>query len=114
MSDAPVLTDAKGRRLVLRQLTVMAQVKLLRAIGPEQSQNAPYVNIVQAAASVAEVDGVPLPFPANERMIDAAIERLGDDGLMAVALHNKAEMDEAVRRAEEAMEGKARPLDPPG
>lgn len=110
MSEPIVLTDAKGRKLMLRPLNVMAQVRLLRAIGPEQSQNAPYVNIVQAAAGVSEIDGVPMPFPTNERMIDAAIERIGDDGLMAVALHHKAEMDATMARAQEAMEGKSDPL----
>lgn len=114
MSDPVEIKDARGRRLVLRPLRVMEQVKLLRAIGPEQSRNEPYVGIVQAAAGVAEVDGVPLPFPQNERMIDAAIDRLGDDGLMAVALHQKALMEVAMAAAEAAAEGGAAdPLAPP-
>jgi len=113
LSEITTLVDAKGRKLTLRPLNVMAQVRILRAIGPEQSQNAPYVNIVQAAAGVSEIDGVPMPFPSNERMIDAAIERLGDDGLMAVALHHKAEMDATLARAQEAMQGIPDPLAKP-
>jgi hypothetical protein len=114
MSEPTVITDAKGRKLVLRPLRVLDQVRLLRAMGPEQSGNAPYVNIVQAAAGVSEVDGVPLPFPRDERMIDAAIDRLGDDGMMAVALHHKSLMDAVLAAAEAAAEGDAaRPLVPP-
>ena len=109
MSDPVVITDAKGRKILLRPLNVMAQVRLLRAIGPEQSANQPYVNVVQAAAGVAEIDGVPMPFPANERMIDAAIDRLGDEGFLAVAMHQKAEMEAAVAAAERAMEEGTKP-----
>lgn len=103
MSDPTVITDARGRKLTLRPINVMGQVRLLRAVGPDQAANAPYVNIVTAAAGVAEIDGIPMPWPANERMIDAAIERLGDEGLMAVAMHHRAEMEAAQKAAEDAM-----------
>lgn len=111
-----IITDAKGRKLTLRTLDVLAQVRLLRAIGPEQATNQPYVNIVQAAAMVADIDGVPQPMPVNERTIDAAIARLGDDGLMAVGLHQRALMEATEAAAMAAMEAgdKPDPLAPPG
>ena len=37
------------------------------------------------AFAVEEIDGVPVPRPANEQQIEAMVERLGDDGLAAVA-----------------------------
>lgn len=81
---AEQIVDAKGRVLVLRDLNVLEQVRLLRAIGPAQSENQPYVNMVQAVATVLSVDGVPLPAMVNERSIDACIERVGEEGFGAL------------------------------
>jgi hypothetical protein len=93
------IMDASARVMKLRTLGVLDQVRLLRAIGPDQSRNEPYVMLVQAAASVCEIDGVPVPFPANERQIDAAIARLGDEGFAAISVH--------MRKAVEAVEAAA-------
>lgn len=37
------------------------------------------------ALSVLEIDGVPVPSPASEGQIESAIDRLGDEGLAAIA-----------------------------
>ncbi|MBN8906939.1 MAG: hypothetical protein J0H99_10015, partial [Rhodospirillales bacterium] len=37
------------------------------------------------AASVDAIDGVPVPLPSSEAQIEAAVMRLGDEGLSAVA-----------------------------
>jgi hypothetical protein len=37
------------------------------------------------AASVAAIDDVPVPPPANEAQIEAMVSRLGDDGIAAIA-----------------------------
>lgn len=98
------IRDAKGRVLKMRALGVLDQVKLLRAIGPAQSGNEPYVMLVQAAASVSEIDGVPQPFPTNERQIDAAVARLGDEGFAAITVHLRkavAELEIAANAAAE-------------
>jgi hypothetical protein len=34
---------------------------------------------------VTEIDGVPVPAPASEAQIEALVERLGEEGLTAVA-----------------------------
>lgn len=98
------LVDAKGRKLTTREITVLDQVKLLRAIGPAQSSNTPYVRLVTAAAMVTMIDGTPMPMPVNERQIDAAIERLGDEGFAAIAVHMQAEQERVERAAEAAAE----------
>ena len=43
--------------------------------------------------SVLEIDGVPVPAPATEPQIESLIERLGDDGLAAIAETMKDEQD---------------------
>ncbi len=97
---ADVITDASGRKITMRKLNVLDQVKLLRAIGPEQSRNQPYVELVFMSASVADIDGVPMMLPANERVIDANILRIGDEGFAAL----QVSVLKAVREIEAAAE----------
>jgi hypothetical protein len=83
MSEA--VTDLRGRRIELRPVGVLAQLRLFKVLGPELSENGAYVGLARLAAAVSAIDGVPVPFPANEAGIEAALERLGDDGVDAVA-----------------------------
>lgn len=110
MSD--IVTDAKGRKITTRKFNVLDQVKLLRAIGAEQSNNQPYVQIVMMAASVSDIDGVPCPVPTNERTIDAAIARIGDDGFAALMVDMRRQVDALEAAAEAAADGEAKPTDP--
>ncbi|MBU6448046.1 MAG: hypothetical protein KGQ26_00320 [Rhodospirillales bacterium] len=78
------VTDKAGRALELRHVGVLEQLRLFKALGPELSENRAYMGLARVAAAVAMVDGVPLPFPAHEKAIEAALERLGEDGVDAV------------------------------
>ncbi len=78
------VTDKAGRVLGLRRVGVLEQLRLFKALGPELSENRAYMGLARVAAAVAMVDGVPLPFPAHEAAIEAALERLGEDGVEAV------------------------------
>jgi len=107
MSDAStptIITDARGRKLTLRKMTVIDQTRMFRAIGADQSQNQPYVQIVECAYMVSDIDGLPVPAPVSERQIDAAISRLGDDGVAAVMVHRIAEIQATTSAAEAAAE----------
>lgn len=108
-----IVTDAKGRKLTLREMNVLDQVRLLRAVGPAQAGNEPYVQIVMMAASVAEIDGVPLMVPTNERQIDGAIGRVGDEGFAALMVNMQRKI-EALTKAAEAVDqdGEAPAIDP--
>jgi hypothetical protein len=79
------VADRLGRVLTLRKLTVLDRLRLFKAAGPVLAENHPWFGMAILAASVAEVDGVPIPIPVNESQIEAAVSRLGDDGLTAVA-----------------------------
>ena len=112
-----VLSDAKGRKLTLRKLNVRDQARMLRAIGsrdPRQAENQPYVQMVECACMVAELDGVPVPMPVKEDQIDALLDRLGDEGMAVLYGHRAAEIKRIVAEAEAAMAGGAEtsPLDP--
>jgi hypothetical protein len=78
------VSDADGRTLIVRRLGALDKLRLFKAIGPYLSQNEPYLGMAMLAYSVAEIDGVPIPAPANEAQLEGLISRLGDAGLSAV------------------------------
>jgi hypothetical protein len=78
--------DKQGRKLLLRRLTALDTLRLFKAAGPVLAQNGPWLSMAGLAFSVLEIDGVPVPPPATEAQIESLIDRLGDDGLAAIAL----------------------------
>ena len=79
------VTDKTGRVIELRRLGVVEQLRLFKILGPELSENRAYVGLARVAAAVAAVDGVPVPFPAGEAGVESILERLGEDGVTAIA-----------------------------
>jgi hypothetical protein len=78
------VTDKRGRRFVIRRPTAIDTLRLFKAAGPVLSLNEPWLAMAGLAATVIEIDGIPVPAPFNEAQIEALIERLGDDGLAAI------------------------------
>jgi len=109
-----IIVDALGRKLIVREVGILQQTRLLRAIGPGQALNQPYVNTVITAAMVTQIDEVPTRPITTERDIDGAIERLGDEGMVAVALYRERQIDETMKALQAASDsaydqGKANP-----
>jgi hypothetical protein len=77
--------DAKGRRLTLRHLTALDTLRLFKAAGPSLAQNEPWLSMAGLTFAVTEIDGVPVPVPVTESQIENLIDRLGDEGLAAIA-----------------------------
>ena len=82
-----VVVDARGRKLKLSEPDVLQESRLVKAMG-DAAMNAAYMaTYVMSAAMVVEIDGEKLPFPMNQLQVDAAITRMGRDGLSAVMTH---------------------------
>ena len=77
--------DGTGRTLTLRRLDALDRLRLFKALGAELSLNAPYLGMALLAASVTEIDGLPVPPPITEDQLEALVRRLGDAGIAAVA-----------------------------
>jgi hypothetical protein len=92
--------DATGRRLLLRRLTALDTLRLFKAAGPVLAENEPWLSMAGLAFSVLEIDGVPVPAPATEAQIETLIERLGEEGLAAVAATAKDEFPVSDTRAD--------------
>ena len=92
--------DAKGRRLSLRRLTALDTLRLFKAAGPVLAQNEPWLSMAGLAFSVLEIDEVPVPAPVTESQIEGLIDRLGDEGLAAIASTLKDEVPACDTRAD--------------
>jgi len=92
--------DTKGRRLSVRRLTALDTLRLFKAAGPVLAQNEPWLSMAALAFSVLEIDGVPVPAPGTESQIEGLIDRLGDEGLAAIANSIKSEPPTADTRAD--------------
>ena len=79
------VVDGRGRQLTLRRLTALDTLRLFKAAGPILAQNEPWLSMAGLAFSILEIDGIPVPPPATESQIESLIDRLGDEGLRAIA-----------------------------
>jgi hypothetical protein len=79
------VTDSLGRRLSLRRLSLLERLRLFEAAGAELARNDRWLGLAALAASVSAIDGVPLPFPASKAAVEAAVQRLDEPGIAAVA-----------------------------
>ncbi|MDR3473338.1 MAG: hypothetical protein P4M09_16890 [Devosia sp.] len=78
------VTDAKGRVLVVKKMAPLQRMRLLKAVGSENANNAPYLGYAALAASVSEIDGEAVTFPTTEAQVEFLVQRLGDEGLDAI------------------------------
>ena len=92
------VSDNLGRRLTVRRLTALDRLRLFKAVGPELAQNPPYFGMAALAASVIDIDGVPVPPPMTEAQLEGLVQRLGDEGIEAVA--RLFEVDEPIKPME--------------
>ena len=80
-----VVSDAAGRVLTVRRTNTLDRLRLFKALGPALAENERYLGLACLAFAVTAIDGVPMPQPTNEAQLEAAIERIGDDGIAAIA-----------------------------
>jgi len=79
------IVDDQGRKLTVRHINALDRLRLLKAAGPELSQNDAWLNMAALALSVVDVNGIPRATPVTERQIESMVLELGDHGLQAVA-----------------------------
>ncbi len=95
------VTDKSGRLISCRQLNAVDRLRLYKSLGPGLVENGPYYAVAYLAASVTELEAVPVPWPTNETQIEAIVSRLGDDGLEAIssALETSADQSDISTNA---------------
>lgn len=78
------VTDGAGRVLSVRRPGALDRLRLFKALGAGLAQNDRYVGYAMLAMCVSAIDGTPVPQPGNESQLEALIQRLGDDGMVAI------------------------------
>jgi hypothetical protein len=96
-----VVTDSKGRRITLKKPGVLAQYRLIEALGGSAS-NETLVAMTMPIIYVAAIDGDPVYMPAKRSDVDATITILGDEGLEAVMLGLKKHFPPSDPEADKA------------
>lgn len=75
------LTDARGRKIVVRRVGFRDRHRLLRNL---RDVGEAYLAECLMFASVVSIDGVPAPPPDPRRDVEPIIDLLGEDGCEAV------------------------------
>jgi hypothetical protein len=93
------ILDARGRTIEVRPLNAIETYRLLKITKATGGEG--YFGMAAMAASVRGIDGDPEAFINNDRDIEAMVQRLGNDGLAAVAKalgeHEEEELGEAPK-----------------
>ena len=77
------VVDSAGRTIVLKKPAVLAQFRLIKALG-NAAANEVYVRMVMPLLFVAEIDGDHVPPLVRESEVEALIQRLDEHGIEAV------------------------------
>ncbi|MCK4121069.1 hypothetical protein HFK83_01545 [Ralstonia pseudosolanacearum] len=101
LTEGLTVTDARGRSLTLKRPNLLAQFRLVEAIG-NSATNAAYMNMIRPLLFVTSIDGDFVPPPQAKMHVEALIQRLGEEGYEAVAAALLAEMGTTTEEEEVA------------
>lgn len=77
------VTDSRGRVIVLKKPGILAQYRLIEALG-DSAKNEVYMGMVLPLIFVASIDGDQVFMPNTKREVEALISLLDEDGVGAV------------------------------
>jgi hypothetical protein len=78
-----LVVDSAGRRITLRKPGVLAQFKLVEALG-EVAENRIYMRMVLPLLYVTDIDNEPVVMLMKKSEVEILIKRLDDHGIQAV------------------------------
>lgn len=77
------IVDAKGRTITLKKPGVLAQYRLIEALG-DSAANQTYVSMVLPLIYISAIDGEVEIMPTAKLQVEALIQRLDEEGIAAV------------------------------
>ncbi len=78
-----IVTDARGRTIKLKKPGVLAQYRLIEALG-DSAKNEVYMGMVLPLIFISEIDGDVVFQPNTKREVEALIQRLDEEGIWLV------------------------------
>lgn len=94
------VTDAKGRRIGFKRLSMMDNWDLEALAGAQLAGNEQWMGKAMLAFAVCEIDGKRVPRPNTKNELRAVFQRLGDEGMVALLIHLSSAAADAAKRAE--------------
>jgi hypothetical protein len=82
-SRAVDVTDARGRKITLRQPQFADEFRIVAVVGAELAANQVYMGMLNPLLFIAEIDGVVQPFPTSKIAVDSLINTAGREGFLA-------------------------------
>lgn len=76
--------DERQRKIKVRKPNFLAELRLTEALG-KSADNERYFNMLYRILWVASTDDIPFPIGTTKREVEAAYERLGEEGMIAIA-----------------------------
>jgi hypothetical protein len=80
------VTDKTGRTIHIKKMNALDRMRLAEAVGADNAKNEVYFGYASLAMHVTEIEGDPIIQPRTKLALEGLVQRLGDDGLEAVAL----------------------------
>jgi hypothetical protein len=100
-SAASETIDPRGRIISLKKPGVLAQFRLIEALG-DTAKNEVYVSMVLPLIFVCAIDGDPVTPPTRKSEVEALIQRLDEDGIATVMEAVKANYGSSDPEADKA------------
>ena len=76
-------TDTRGRVIRVRRMNALDRLRLFEVAGAENAKNDAYMNYAVIACHVSAIDGDAVTRPATKAQLEALVQRLDEDGLVA-------------------------------
>lgn len=96
--EKTVLTDARGRKIALRELDPLQESRIFLAVGADNASNSQYMSgYAFPSAMIEYIDGEYFAIPSNLKQIEARLTILGREGMLAIREY----MLKALKDAEE-------------
>jgi hypothetical protein len=84
-NETVTVIDARGRKIEIRKMRTLDRMRLFEVVGSDNAKNEQYFGYAALAWSVVSIDGEPIGRLTTKMQIEAVVQRLDDDGFLAVA-----------------------------
>lgn len=78
------VTDPRGRQITIKDLSALDKMRLASLVGAQNVKNEVVMGYAKLAYTVMAIDGQPQPRLTTWLKVEALVQRLGDDGLIAI------------------------------
>jgi len=76
--------QAGGKTINIQKPGVLAQFRIVEIVGAKTAMNAVYMDMLMPVQWVTHIDGAEIPQPQTRLELDALIQRLGEEAIVAI------------------------------